>query len=268
MRSTARKILRGLVQTLPVSARDRLLVHLLADASAVTKFRVGLPTVAGLLENLKSNGFRPKTIIDIGAYVGEWSQMAAAIFPSAELFMVDGNPENASALRAAQRAIGRRSQYETLLLGPEDKTGVTFHQLGPGSSVLEELTSFARTDVRLTMGTLDGLAQDRGVQPPFLLKLDVQGFELEVLRGGRSTLSAAEVVILETSLLPYNKGAPLLEEVIRFMQDAGFCIYDFCGQFRRETDHTLVQTDVAFVEKTSKLRTPRRFWRHEPVIEN
>jgi FkbM family methyltransferase len=230
------------------------------------RFRIGLPTVAGLLQNMKKNGFRPKTIIDIGAYVGEWSQMAASIFPSAHFIMVDGNPENDVALNAMHRRIGNMSQYTILVLGPDEKSEVTFHRLGPGSSMLEELTSFKGTDVRLPMGTLDRLAAERAVEPPLLVKLDVQGFELEVLRGGRKTLESSEVVILETALLPYNKDAPLLLEVASFMHDHGFDMYDFCGQFRRQTDDTLVQTDVAFVRRTSPLRESRRFWLHEPDL--
>lgn len=263
IRAAAKKILRSTLRTLPVSIRDRLLVHLLGTASELTRFRIGLPTVAGLLENLKRNGFSPKTIVDVGAYVGDWSQMACSIFPSAKAVMIDGNPENEVLLQRAQRRIGPASEYCILLLGPEMRREVTFYVLGTGSSVLEELTSFERTEVGLPMGTLDGLFETRVLATPALLKLDVQGFEIEVLRGGTRTLASAEVVILETALLPYNRGAPLLPDVIGFMRSAGFSIYDFCGQARRQTDHALFQTDVAFVKEGSALRAPRKFWMHE-----
>jgi len=260
----ARRILQLSLRSLPVSIRDRLLVHLLAQASEWTKFRHGFPTVAGLLQNLKRNGFRPETIIDVGAYVGEWSRMAASIFPSTPVVMIECNPENEAALRSAQRVIGSGSQYTILLLGPEERETVRFYQLGSCSSVLEELTSFEKRKVGLPMGTLDGMLRAGGVRVPTLLKLDVQGFELEVLRGSPDTLGKAEVVILETALLPYNRGAPLFSEVVVFMENAGFVVYDFCGQFRRQTDHALFQTDIVFVKKSSDLRAPRKFYLHEP----
>jgi len=203
-------------------------------------------------------------IIDVGAYIGQWSRMAASIFPLADLLMIEGNPENEAALRRAQQSIGSRSQYSILLVGPEEREGVTFYQLDDCSSVLEELTSFEKRKTGLPMGTLDSLFRDRSVRHPLLVKLDVQGFELEVLRGGAQILDRAEVVILEAALLPYNKGAPLLSEVILFMEHAGFVVYDFCGQFRRQTDHALFQTDVAFVKEGSDLRAPRKFYLHEP----
>lgn len=92
----------------------------------------------------------------------------------------------------------------------------------------------------------------------------MQGFELEVLRGGMSTLAQAELLVLETSLLPYNEGGPTFAEVIEFMNDAGFVAFDFCGQFRRQTDLALCQTDVAFVRRDSELRRPKKFLIDEP----
>jgi hypothetical protein len=96
------------------------------------------------------------------------------------------------------------------------------------------------------------------------MKLDVQGFELEVLKGGGRALALSEVVILEVALLPYNDGGPLFADVVAFMNKEGFLVFDFCGQFRRESDFALFQTDVAFVRRESSLRAPRRFWLSEP----
>src|SRR5213082_3074457 len=173
IKTFARRTLHLCLQSLPVFVRDRLLVHFLAHASEWTKFRCGFPTVAGLLENLKKNGFRPEMIIDVGAYIGQWSRMAASIFPLADLLMIEGNPENEAALRRAQQSIGSRSQYSILLVGPEEREGVTFYQLDDCSSVLEELTSFEKRKTGLPMGTLDSLFRDRSVRHPLLVKLDV-----------------------------------------------------------------------------------------------
>ena len=178
--------------------------------------------------------------------------------------MIEANGENEANLRNVAGRLGPEAKYSIMLLGPEGKEEVPFHLVGTGSSVLSELTSFKKSTIKLPMRTLDGFLAGHECPSPFLMKLDVQGFELEVLRGGRDALSRAELVILEAALLPYNEGAPLFSEVISFMADAGFAVYDFCGQFRRESDHALFQTDVAFVKKDSDLRKPQRFWLAEP----
>jgi FkbM family methyltransferase len=265
IRPLARRMLELLLRLTPRGVRDRLLLHLLHRTSDAVRFRAGIPTMAGLLGHLAEGGFSPKLILDVGACVGDWATAAAGIFPRARLVLIDGNPDNRGPLERAARALGPRARLEMFVLGPERRDEVAFFvQGGGGSSVLPELTAIDRRVARLPMATLDSLFADAPADPPVLLKLDVQGFELEVLRGGRAVLDRAEVVILETALLPYNDGAPLFAEVVAFMEQAGLVVYDFCGQWRRQTDHTLFQTDVAFVRRDSPLRSPRRFWLAEP----
>ncbi len=60
-------------------------------------------------------------------------------------------------------------------------------------------------------------------------------------------------MILETSLLQYNQGAPLFAEVLFFMAESSFAIYDFCGQHRPESDNALFQTDIVFAKVDSSL---------------
>ena len=76
------------------------------------------------------------------------------------------------------------------------------------------------------MTTLDSLLSEFNLQGPLLLKLDIQGFELEVLRGSRIALDFAEFVLLEVSTLNYNRGAPLVAEVLDFMNQRGFVLFD------------------------------------------
>jgi hypothetical protein len=92
----------------------------------------------------------------------------------------------------------------------------------------------------------------------------VQGFELEVLAGAQSTLDRTEVVVSEVSLLPYNKGAPLMHEVIAYLAEREFLPYDICGGLRRTSDMALFQTDMIFARRGSELRARRKFWDDEP----
>ena len=263
IRPLVKKAFGWSLRWLPVQTRDRLLTHLVERCSDGAKFRLGFPTVGGLLAHL-APCFRPGTIVDIGAYVGEWSLRAGAIFHEARFVMIDGNPENETALQDARRSLGNRAEYVIALLGPDTRDEVVFYQMASGSSLLPEMTTVARRELSLPMRTLDTVCADHVGDSPFLLKLDVQGFELELLKGGPKTLERAEVVILETSVLPYNDGAPSFTDVVLFMEQSGFAVYDFCGQFRRQTDQTLFQTDVVFVRHDSDLRARRAFWLNEP----
>jgi FkbM family methyltransferase len=263
MRHLAASLFQTLWMSIPGSARARLLPRMLSGINDSAQFRYGIPNLRGLLEHLRANRFSPETVIDVGAFIGGWSQTAHEVFPDARFLLVDGNPENRERLATATRQF-KRSDSRIAVLGPEDRNEVTFYVHTSGSSVLRELTSFDRKVKQLPMRRLDDIAAECPCAGPCLLKLDVQGFELDVLRGASATLRDSEVVILEVSLLPYNEGAPLFGEVVTFMAEAGFVVYDFCGQHRRQSDHTLFQTDVVFVRADSPLRACKKFWLTEP----
>jgi hypothetical protein len=105
--------------------------------------------------------------------------------------------------------------------------------------------------VEKTATTLDAVLASRGLKVDFL-KLDVQGYELDVLKGGEHVLSQSEAVLLEASLVPTNAGAPLVSDVVRFMDERGFRLVDVCGEIRRR-DGVLWQVDLLFLRTTSRL---------------
>ena len=89
---------------------------------------------------------------------------------------------------------------------------------------------------------------------PDLVKLDVQGFEFEVLAGGESLFGRTEVFILETSLFRFIPGCSLAREAIPLMFGKGYELYDVPGSCRRSHDGALGQLDLAFVKSGGLFR--------------
>jgi len=245
-------------RALPVRIQDWVLGALPEDF----KYQRGLISMRASMLNLRSNGFHPKSILDIGAFRGDWSRLARRIYPQAAIYMLDANPELAQPLDAAVRELGR-AEMHIALLGAQPADSRQFYLIRSGSSVLPENTSMPRSVVHLPMTTLDCMLAQYSVMQPCLLKVDVQGFELEVLRGAEKLLPNVEVVILEVSLLEYNQGSPLWSEVVAFMRARGFVVYDICGFFRRESDRALFRTVTMFARQSSSLRGKKYFWNAE-----
>jgi FkbM family methyltransferase len=229
---------------------QRVARRFIAALDDESKFDCGVPSMWASLHNL-SRSFQPGGIVDIGANVGDWALSASKIF-DCPIHLVEAQPE----LEADLATTG--FPYTITLLGPEARAAVPFHLSGTGSSVLQELTEFQKEETVLPMRRLDDL--DLGLSSPLLLKMDVQGFELEVLKGAAQTLKRTEVILSEISLIPYNEGAPLMHEVVAYLADRGFLPYDICGGWRRESDGALAQTDIIFVRRDSDLRAHRQFW--------
>jgi FkbM family methyltransferase len=223
------------------------------------RFRLGMPTMFGCIGNLKRNGFLPNAIVDVGAYEGRWTEEVKTIYPAAPVLMIEANPDKVSRLRAVQKRLGPSVSFERALLGAAPRRDITFYSMETGSSVLPEATSVPRTPITLDMQTLDEITSKASLAGPLLLKLDVQGYELEVLRGASRTLELTEVIVLEMSLLEYNRGSPLLAQVLAEVNGMGFAIYDICGQHRKDSTRVLFQMDAMFVRESSPLRTSQRF---------
>lgn len=220
------------------------------------------------LDNLRRNGFSPGGILDIGAYDGQWTRLARAVFPESPVFMIEANPDKEPVLLAVTAEFQGFVEYAIQLLGPRRAESVEFFLMDSGgSSVLPENTTFPRSLISLPMATLDDVV-GRALSTPLLLKVDVQGYEIAVLQGGSQTLEGAEVLVLEVSLLEYNVGSPLFADVVDWMRNAGFFVYDICGYARRESDDALFQVDLMFVRENSVLRRRRPFWtqEHDPSL--
>jgi len=210
------------------------------------------------LENLRRCGFRPASVIDAGAFVGEWTERARTIWPEAKYLMVEPQPNKQERLRAM---CNDSVALESVVLGSIQSDAVPFHMDDLGSSsVFEHVIAKNLLTESLPMNTLDSIVTKRELAGPILLKADVQGYELEVLRGASETLQNAEVILLEVSLLPYNVGSPLFADVVRFMAERQFLVYDFCHLFRRQSDDAAFQVDVLFAREDSMLRSEKPFF--------
>jgi hypothetical protein len=100
--------------------------------------------------------------------------------------------------------------------------------------------------------TLDSLANAR--RSPDLVKIDVQGFELEVLRGSEALFGSTELFIVEVNFFRFNKRVPLVSEVVSFMADRGYEVYDVAEILPRPRDGALGQADIAFARREGILR--------------
>jgi FkbM family methyltransferase len=210
------------------------------------------------LQNLKRCGFRPVSVIDVGAFLGDWTKRTRTIWPEARYLMIEPQPNKLQGLRDMCDA---SVSFEPVLVGAGQKDAVLFHMddLG-GSSVLEQFQDKCPRETFLPMTTLESVVAKHSLEAPILLKADVQGYELDMLRGATQTLEKVEVILLEVSLLPYNIGAPLFAEVVEFMAMRRFLVYDICHLHRRQSDDTAFQVDVLFVREESLLRSEKAFF--------
>lgn len=236
-------------------------VHRLDQGGAGTVARpVG--NMQMLLEDLCVRGLTCRSILDVGANRGEWSRTAKGVFPAASCFLIEPQIEMSSSLDAFCQAFPGSRWFlagagaipgELILTIWDDLAGSSF--LPPESEKLKE-TGKQRC---VPIITIDSLIENNLLEIPQLVKLDVQGFELEALRGGAILFRSTEVFIFEVSLFRFMEGQPVFHEVIAFMADRGYLVYDFAGFLRRPYDGAVGQVDVCFVKHDGFLRANQRW---------
>jgi len=97
--------------------------------------------------------------------------------------------------------------------------------------------------VTVSMITIDEIIKEKQLVGPYLIKVDVQGAELDVLEGAQHVLLETEVVVLEVSLFEFMKGSPQFYDVVSYMKNRGFVAYDLILGWNRPLDNALGQID-------------------------
>jgi FkbM family methyltransferase len=191
------------------------------------------------------------TVIDVGAHRGQFFVFAAALFPAARFFCVEPQPEAREVLSRVANSFSQEAEILPYAAGAESSHAELHVSARSDSSSLLPIAErgqaacFPGTQAAGTLPVevrpLDDLLGHEDLKPPVLLKLDVQGFELEALRGARRTLARTDDVLTEGSFRELYCGQPLASHVLADLLDQGFRLVDIGAGVRDR--HGLIQTD-------------------------
>ena len=216
---------------------------------------ISAPSMRGHLKRLRSRGFYPKHVLDVGAAHGDWSLMCSKIFPDSDFLLVEPLEEYEKSLQKTRKKICNARYILTAVGSFTGETAIFVQKDLVGSSILHDSDPrFPGVQRTVPIVTADNLITQTGSTIPDLVKVDIQCYELEFLQGASSLLHITEVFILEASLFRFLDGSPLIHEVIEYMTTHGYMIDDIVGHLYRPSDGALGQVDIAFVKSDSFLR--------------
>ena len=175
---------------------------------------------------------KPNVVYDIGASTLHWSTNMRNLWPNSRMIMFEAMDECSYLYKK------HGYEYFTGVLSDTDDKEVNYYQnlYNPaGNSYYKENSSFYVNSDIVVKKThkLDTVVWNNNFPYPDLIKIDVQGAELDVLRGAEECLSHASDLIIELQHKEYNIGSPSADEVIQYLKSRGFkLISNFCY-----TDH-------------------------------
>ena len=189
----------------------------------------------------------PKVIYDIGSCVLHWTKPAQATWPNAKIICFDAIHEIAHLYKGYD--------YYQYVLSDKDGEQKTFYKslfhLG-GNSLYQEnekvnanASIFFGEDSKVSVvtHTLDTVVAKHNIPSPDFIKIDVQGSELDILKGATKTIENCRDIILELQTVDYNKGAPKAPEAIEYMRSIGYaCIAEKFSENKFDADYHFRKT--------------------------
>lgn len=198
------------------------------------------------------------TVIDIGANIGEFTSIFAELFPDSMVYAFEPLPDCFEELTKVTKQYQGRVKAFNIALGSQTGS-FEFHKSSwaPASSFREmselhkrNYPHSAGSDIlTVPMQTLDNVFQDIVLEDNTLIKMDVQGFEDEVIKGGIEVIQRASILVIECSLQKTYEGEPMFNGIHDLLRQMGFEYRGSLKQSVRKDDDSFLQADCVFIMK-------------------
>jgi FkbM family methyltransferase len=197
------------------------------------------PTDAFIEQRRLLQGSAPLIIFDVGAHRGESALMYKGLFPTAAVYSFEPFPQSFAAFQKETAHLANVQAFNVALSDRVGEAEFNSNNYTGTNSLLntapnaEEVWPGRVTDtkeqIRVQTTTLDRFCQEHSIARIDLLKVDVQGAEPLVLKGGEQMLRGGKVRLVYTEImtLPSYAGQQELPEFLRMMQDYGFELFNF-----------------------------------------
>ncbi len=221
--------------------------------NAMTKSHPRSVTSWLIVNRLRAMGVTFQTILDGGANVGQFARAAHLCFPEATIFSFEPLPDIADQLEANMQDVAGHQVLRTALGSYDGETEFHRNSYSQSSSILPMLEKQGGLldgtkeieKLSVPIGRFDTLLKDHTIQTPALLKLDLQGNELEALKGAEKTLEKCSHLLLETVFDQEYIDEPLFEEIWVFLRDKRFH-FERPLNFSKGSDGRICQMDALF----------------------
>ena len=208
------------------------------------------------LYKLKDIGFNPSNILDIGANTGQFYGWAKRVWPFSVIWMIEANEVHEATLKNITE--NKDDNYLIAALGDIERDVIFYTRKDKpwteGASYYKEINYNKEPhlimEMEMKLQRLDDLFTDDTTFD--LIKLDTQGSEIDILSGGKELCARASFIIVESSLVECNEGAPMLDDILEYMSDFGFECKFSIGEHYDKSDINC-QRDIVFINKNIKV---------------
>ena len=200
---------------------------------------------------------QPTVFIDGGAHDGAFARDFSARYrdiqihafePNTELAraLVDNLPEHTSTIN--HTALGATTGHTHFHIGASPMTSSVLASNSNGKSFYHDVI-VPRETLMVPVTTLDDYAQKHNLNHIHILKLDLQGFELEALKGAKQLLTNKKIscIFTEINFMPFYEGSALFSDLDNFLRNLGYRLHNFYNLATRNSNNQLTGGDALFI---------------------
>ncbi len=252
MRTSLKKIIKELfhilgfdIQKVPAEATPAIFPE-----KDLSQFEPYDPSKFGWLSSLNIN-----TVLDIGAHFGEFASRIRGALPNAQVLAfeplhhvfreLESNLKEMQNFRAFNFAIGDENAAVTMYHN-EYSASSSILKMGTLHKVEFPFTAHQTPEI-VGVKRLDDVLSELEPEENILIKIDVQGYEDKVIKGGENAIKRAKVLIVETSFYTLYEGQPLFHEIYELLVRKGFKYVGNLDQLVSPVDGRLLQADAIFL---------------------
>ena len=219
------------------------------DLVLIEKFKIFRYQRKSLIEKYKI-----EFAIDVGANVGQWVEEIRKDF----IFEIHSFEPNKTAyselikknipnIKAFNFGLGSKNDFKKLNNWTFENSMNSFLKLSDFGQKHLDVNNSLIDEVTVEIKTLDSLYKTNSLNKNILLKIDVQGFELEVLKGSKELLSKISIVEIEAPILNLYEGSTNITELILFLESQDFIISSISTE--RFYNFSASDSDLLFIRK-------------------
>ncbi len=216
------------------------------------------------LQMLKfEHNYKPEVVLDVGVAYG--TPELYDTFAKSHFILFEPLEEFLPHIKKSTKNLEKMDLELCALGSKEDICTINVHDDLVGSSLCSESNKDADGKPRdIRVKTLDSFMQKYNLtNKSILLKIDVQGFEKEVLQGSKALLKNVDVLILELSFFEFFDSKMQFYDMVKYLDKLGYVIYDMFDFLNRPLDGALAQINASFVKKDSQFRKSHIFANEE-----
>ena len=216
----------------------------------------GLPRTYEKLNNSWFKSLGIDTVLDIGANTGQFTRTISSLLPNCKIYSFEPLPD---CFEKLQKFADKHNNIKTFNTGVGDQSGLMQFErnnASPSSSFLKmtdiHKQAFPFTEksstVEVKISRLDDICEDLDLGTALFVKIDVQGYEDKVLKGGEKTVKKAKLVIVETSFVPLYESQPLFDDIYKIFSKWGFKCIGMIDQLPDPITGQILQGDAIFIK--------------------